>query len=182
MLPRLCLPVGVTHEDYAAAAIALAQIKKDLVLDNEKKKSDIDKELAGSLAYHEDPVDETQCAICFDSILRGVGDEFLGDFMSAKDDLEGSKLRLETERLTCGHIFHVNCISEHVMRDGKACPSCRKVLSDEDLASLENARGLEALRKTRSPPDDDSDLMWLLDLMPPTVRRENNPDPFVFPQ
>lgn len=110
MLPRICLPIGVTFVDFYAAS--------------GREKEDPFPAAAAEGAR--------ECAICLGSLVAPPDWDPLPGYENEED-------KLQVDRLSCGHFFHTNCICPWVAQN-QQCPSCRTPIAAIDLESLRKQR------------------------------------------
>lgn len=143
MLPPLCLPIGVTYNDFdAAVAAGIVKLRIADVVERECPKAEADAKQAEverrTASEHARLTKERDmCSICMTPLSQ---DAFT-------DQLEGfeSQFHLQqVDRLSCNHYFHTNCICNLIARDrtNAKCPICREpiVMYGEDWNSLNESR------------------------------------------
>ena len=145
MLPSLCLPIGVTYNNFDAAVLAeIASLSVADAVENdeewakadaEARRAEVERREAGEKArlQHE----RNHCSICTGLLV--------GESEGPPLEGYGSEFHLkQVDRLSCNHYFHTNCICHWTARNrtGASCPICRRpiVIGDEDWKSLSEAR------------------------------------------
>jgi hypothetical protein len=83
--------------------------------------------------------DNSQCAICLDSLSCGVAKLSVAhasaSSSSSSSDREVAK---ESRRLLdCGHAFHSECVGAWIVKDA-SCPTCRATIKEEHAEPMSN--------------------------------------------
>ena len=143
MLPPLCLPIGVTYNDFDAAVaaeivtlrVADAVEKECPKAEADAKRAEVERRTASEqerLAYERD-----MCSIC----MAPLSQESWG---ARLENFESSFHLKQVDRLSCNHYFHTNCICHLIARNRTSarCPICRKPIKmyGKDWKSLDESR------------------------------------------